>query len=95
MHYSKMYQKVNAQGTDFESPNQKELETRSKSTKIVNVQGSKWPKFQMRRVLNAQGNKCAGCVKYPAPRNTMVNLHTNLGALSAKEWKLEQKVPKS
>ena len=60
IHKSKKYQKVNAQGTDFESPNQKGLETRSKSTEIVNAQGSKWPKFQMRRLLNVQGTKCAG-----------------------------------
>ena len=46
---------LNAQGTKFESPNLKGMETRAKSTKILNAQGSKCAGYQMRRVLKVQG----------------------------------------
>ena len=68
---------LNAQGASsnppihikFGGPKCKGMKTRAKSSKKL-----------ICRVLNAQGTKCTGRVKYPPPPRIQ-----NLGALSAKE----------
>ena len=50
--------------------------------------------FLILKVPNVQGTKCAGCVKYLLPRNTMVSLHTKFGVPMCKGIKTRAKSTK-